>query len=146
MSEIGALKLHKTTHQDGGADEIVATGLVGRSLLVDRGNLTAWDFVLSAATLDGASHDLDLSSIIPAGATFVLLILAVRPILVGNYFYIKNKGFANSVNALYIYGQVANVYIGAMAIISLPADRVLEYLAQASSFDAAIIAVSGWFI
>ena len=137
---------HKASHQDGGADEIDATGLVGRDRYVDRGDPTAYDFVLANFTTDGAWHDLDLSSIVPANATTVLLRVIIQDNLVGMFLNLRKNGNIETYNTISIYTQVAETPVGDNLIVSLDANRIMEYFASNTTWTGIWICVRGWWI
>jgi len=107
------------------------------------GDPTAPHFTYADLTLDGAWHDLDLSSIVPAGKNFVQLHVylsaALTPMKIA---YFRPNGNVNTVN---VASVVANVGMVAYADIIVPLDsaRVIEY--HVTSGDVTLeIVVGGW--
>jgi len=146
MTEIGKPPKHKTTHQDAGADEIDAAGLVGRINLVNRGDPSAFDFTQANLTADGAWNDLDLSSIVPAGAIAVLLLVNLNENSIGPKIKFRKNGNANNINISEIYPQVSGLDISKEITVFLDTNRVIEYLLSVTGWDQINIVVRGWWI
>lgn len=146
MTDFGRPPAHKTTHQDAGVDEIAATGLVGRINYVDRGDPSSADFSAFGLTQNGQWHDLDLSSIIPAGAIAAHLALQVSDGLVSQLLRIREKGNSNTYNCLFALTVVANVYTYAQGFVLLDGDRKCEYDASNTTWSTMNVTVRGWLI
>lgn len=113
---------------------------------VDRGDAAANDFTLADLTADSAYHDLDLSSIVPAGAKAVVLKLAIMDTATTNRILIVRKnGNTNAINIFQTRTQVANIYNDTTGIIPCDSSRVIEYSVTTGT-DFAVIHVLGWFI
>lgn len=136
---------HKTTHQDGGADELDLTGLTRSPVFVDRGDPAAYDWVLADFTTDATWRDLDLSSIVPSGAIAVLLRGQFGSNSVGTYMMFRKNGNSNEINVSKQWAQVSAEIWGADIICALDANRVVEYKG-AFTFITLNITVAGWWI
>ena len=138
--------VHKTTHQDAGADEIDASGLAGRCDFVDRGDPAAYDFGIASFTTDGAAHDLDLSAIVPSNAKAVLLKIAIEDDTTVTRFRIGKKGNTELYNSGEFWTQVANVLFGTDFICPIGADGKLTYIASNLVITTINLLVKGWWI
>lgn len=119
-------------------------GTFGNGKYVDRGDPENYDFVKEDLITDQTWHDLDLSSIVPAGIRLVhLRIRLATPSLAG--FQFRRKGNTNAVNAAVVKTQVANVYYYKDVIIPCGLDRIVQYLANNVPWTTLDIAVRGWF-
>lgn len=136
---------HKASHQSGGSDEINATGLVGRVNYVDRGDPSAFDFTQATLTINAAWHDLDLSSIVPAGAKAVHLAVWVNDNATYQECHIRSKGNVNEISVLTARTQVANIDSSIEGIVAVGATRVVQYLVDTGT-NFVLILVKGWFI
>lgn len=137
---------HATKHQAASSDEIDATDLVGRVNYVNRGDPAAYDFEEGVLITDGLWHDLDLSSIVPAGAVAVhLLIVAFDNLVNSLLFFRKNTNTYNH-NAIALYISVANTFISVGDFVPCDTNRVIEYLATNTTWGGIGITVKGWFI
>jgi len=144
MTEIGRIITHKTTHQDGGADEIDATGLTGRCDFVDRGDPTAFDFSGSDFTTDETWRDLSLSTIIPVGTRAVLLSVQIRNDTLPAELLFRKKGNVNTVAISAISAQVANIYFYQDIWVPVSSERKIQYWATNTAFDGIYVSVRGW--
>lgn len=139
-------KAHKTSHQDGGADEIDVTGLVGTGGYVDRGDPTGWDKILSDFTTDGDWHDLILSALVPAGAISIHVQVYVEYGLQGIFFHLRKKGNVNALNRMGQKIQSMGFGQEATGFVSCDVNRTIEYRASAVSFSDISLLVKGWLI
>ena len=137
---------HKSTHQEGGRDELDLSGLEGKSLYVDRGDPAAVDFTVGDLTTDGAFHELDLSGIVPAGTKAVHIRVVVSDDLISQAFLLRKKGNTNAINTVSAITQVANIAISKDGIVSCSTDRKLEYSATNTTWTWITILVKGYFI
>ena len=144
MTDFGSR--HKTSHQDGGGDEIDCTGLAGRADYVDRGDPAAYDFTKNDFTTDGTWQDLDLSTIVPAGAKAVHVLVVQSDDAAFSTFYMREKGNSNTYNKDALVTQVANVSIAASFLVTCDADRTVQYQAANLSWTALSMVVRGWII
>lgn len=114
---------------------------------VDRGDPAAVDFAVGALTTDGAWHDLDLSSIVPASAKAVILRAAIEDDAASSAFAFRKNGNSNAINIARQTTQVSGVTIHIPpTIVPVDANRVVEYLATNTTWTTINIAVCGWFI
>ena len=116
-----------------------------KHIFVDRGDPSAWDFEEGVLTTDDTWRDLDLSSIVPAGATQVLIGGYIADDVLGTYFQLRENGNSDGYNAFTLTTQVANVGIEINALVSLDSNRVIEYLGKTVAFVIKIV-VRGWYI
>jgi len=138
---------HHGRHEDGGDDEIDCTGLTGAgggTSLIDRGDPAANDKTLSDFTTDNAYHDLNLSSIVPAGATWILLKVVVMSSTIPAYIRFRKKGNSNSINVAVADCIQANLSHPYQFLCPCDADRVIEYYASNSTWSSIQLSVSGW--
>ena len=111
---------------------------------VDRGDPSTIDFDEGDLTLDGTWNDLDLSSIVPAGAIQVLIRLQLTDDAAGSYIGFRENGKTNAVNLIYARTQVALVTTDNQVLIPLDSNRVIEYRASVG-FDSIDIVIMGWW-
>ena len=137
---------HKASHQDGGTDKIDCSGLVGRLNYVDRGDPDAFDWTQGNFTQDSTWRDLDLSSIVPAGAVLVLFRCLIRHAIVSKTFGLRKNGNSNEYSRVRPISQVANIPVEYNLIIECDEDRKVEYNAEANSWSNIDLVVMGWFV
>lgn len=137
---------HKTSHQNGGTDEISLTGLDGKSLFVDRGDPSAADWAVGDLTTDGAYHDLVCSGVVPAGATAIQFRVYLDDDAAASYFLMRNNGRSNAINLARVSTQVANIPIDGVFFVPCDANRVVEYATTNTTFNAIYIIIMGWLI
>jgi len=113
---------------------------------VDRGDPLAWDFTVGDFTDDNAWHDLDLSSIVPAGATSVLVKVNLESLQIEKKFELRRKDNASGYNTLAIWTQFSNVRIGGVFLVPCNANRVIQYLANPATWSLINVNVNGWFL
>lgn len=118
-------------------------GLV--EMYVDRGDPAVYDKVKTDLTIDGAWHDLDLSSIIPAGAKAVLLKTRLQSANPGDAIRYRKNGNTNEINVCGCEALRANVIRTRLGITSIDVNRVLEYNADNIAWTLLDIVVRGWW-
>jgi len=139
---------HKTSHQNYGADEIVATGLAGRINYVDRGDPAGWDKKADIGDFitDGTWRGLDLSGIVPAGALAInIRVLVVDNVLASRVLF-RKPGNTNPINVLGLDILVVNANHGLYGHVACGADRTIAYWGSNLTFTTLQLAVIGWFI
>ena len=113
----------------------------------DRGNLTGYDFEVGDLTTDGNWHDLDLSSIIPAGTTAVILRVSIDDDVAGRVIIFRTNG---NTDATYNIHSVKNFNANQVAtedvIVTCDENRVIEYQATNTTITTLNIVVSGWWV
>lgn len=110
----------------------------------DLGDLSAYTYTLSNFTTDGAAHTLDLSSIAPAGATWVLLYVQVQITAGGYSIRFRKAGNSNWYNRSEIYSESDGNLIAADLWVPLSAGRTIDYLATNASWTAINVTVKAW--
>jgi len=114
------------------------------ALYYDRGDPVSEDFSVGDFTKDGVWYDLDLSSIVPEGATLVhLRVKLCAPSLAGIQF--RKKGNVNVVNVSMAKTQVANVYYYQDTYVICDSNRVIQYIVGPVSWTVIDVTVRGWF-
>lgn len=113
---------------------------------VDRGDPSAADFLNTDLTTDGAWHDLDLSSIVPAGAVSVHLRVDVKDDAAYNYIQFRKSDNSNLLNMQICMEMIANLSFFYGIIVSCNSDRFVEYYASNTTFTSINIVIRGWFI
>lgn len=134
-------------HSGGDGAQIAYSGLSGLPThvnLADRGDPAAWDN--DSLTTDGAWHDLDLSSILPAGAKAVLILVNMQDDAVGSYFQVRKNGNTNAVTCPTVRTQVSGVDNDALLLCFCDTSRVIEYRASNVTFALLKVVVLGWVI
>ncbi len=107
----------------------------------------AHDKLIGDFTTDGTAkvNGLDLSGIVPAGATGVVLAGFVQDDAADSWFYIYHSAGA-TISALRLRTAVANIRVNGAATIPIDTDRLMDYQGANLVFTAISIAVLGWFI
>ncbi len=146
MTDFGRVQPHAASHQSGGSDEIDLTGLSGIPNVVDRGDPASPDFNIFSFTADENWHDLDLSSIVPAGATWVLLRLLLLTNAQNGIMYLKKggntseysgAGYGTPYSAYEVYGDLW---------LQVGSTRVIEYWLSSGDWLAIGLTVKGWYL
>jgi hypothetical protein len=120
-------------------------GLAGSSF-VDRGDPGAADFDQGDLTTDGTWNDLDLSSIVPAGATEVLLYVRMYDDAVDKGISFRENGNSNTFNIESVNTVVANANAYGSPIVKLDINRIIEYSAANNTYTFINITVRGWWL
>ena len=115
-------------------------------MFVNRGDPAAPDFTQATLTLDDNWHDLDLSTIIPAGTQAVLFSAQLKANIAYSHFIMRTKG---NVNAWAVASGNA-VTTGAISretlIVAPNANRIVEYVGKNTTWPALTLTVVGWWI
>lgn len=141
-----APEAHKTGHQDGGADEIDATGLTGRVNYVDRGDPAVQDWSTATLTENGTWNDLDCSAIVPDGAKAIIFFIHASDDTAAGEITLRKKGNINTYNVGGLTHQVANVSTQSQIIIPCDVNRVIQYWITNKVWSTIRITICGWFI
>jgi len=115
-------------------------------VFVDRGDPDAFDFTVASFTRDGAWHDLDLSSVVPSGASWVYVVGRIDANSADQAFVLRKKGNTNAYNT-----RTARVVTGLYwahlhAWLPLDANRTIEYLASSAQVTEISLVVAGWIM
>jgi hypothetical protein len=103
----------------------------------------AWDW--TSFTIDGANHDLDVSSIVPAGAKWVLFQYELTNTQANVYFGLHKNGGSAWFDAGLVYSQVANVPIRGQLWVQCDLNRIVEYIFQnTGSWSSTALSVVSW--
>lgn len=139
-------KPHKETHEDNGNDELTTTGLAGRVNIVFRGVQAAVDFDRSSLSVNATWTDLDLSSIVPAGALAVLIQCGIYATAVNQSFKLRLAGVADYKPSCDIRVSNTAVTNFAQCIIPCSASRHLDYYVSGAAVTYLSLVVGGWLI
>ena len=116
------------------------------SLFTGRGDLTSNDLDQISMTFDGAYHEWDISSIVPAGTDLVYIKADITDDAVGSYVWIQQKDFDGNINNGMIVVQEANkINFGHFLIPCDPTLRLLEYITSNVAINLAHLSVLGWW-
>lgn len=118
-------------------------GLV--DMFIDRGDPAAYDFVKTDLTLDDAWHDMDLSSIVAAGAKAVLICGHLEGAAVDWKIIFRKKGNTNEINHCGMDTLRAGVERHRSCIVAVDAARVMQYKADSEAWTTLSLAVRGWW-
>lgn len=113
---------------------------------IDRGDPDRLDLTIFPPTMDDAWHDWDLSALVPTAASAVLIRCVGLPFLIGSGFTLRTNGNVNMTNVTFLYSQIAGIAVADSAIVALKADRTIEYMAPAGSYQLVGLAVGGWWL
>ncbi len=116
--------------------------------LVDRGDPATSDYDLTGFTRDGAWYDWDLSGVVPAGVSWVLLNISWSMTSGNDRMQIRKNGNSNAYNLSTVRTQVANIRIDFDVWVAVDANRVIEYNITngATFFGTNVATVKGWLI
>jgi len=112
---------------------------------VDRGDPSAYDFTAGDFTQDNNWYDLDLSSIVPAGAVAVLLRVGMQDATTDTQVSFRKNGNSNVYNAGVFKTVEANIDISGELMVFCDTNRVIEYRVS-QSLTALNVLVMGWYI
>jgi hypothetical protein len=131
------------TFKDENAGTLTLSELTGGGLTARDSDAAAWDYNTADFTKDGAWHDLDLSSIVPAGKNIVWLRVIVRHSAANAYAGFRKNGNNNLIEAAYVRTQYAWSYEEQQIQVKMDANRVIEYLCT-PSLNTVSVHVMGW--
>lgn len=109
-----------------------------------RGDPNAWDKQVGDFTTNGAWHDLDLSSIVSAGAKLIYVWVRLRDDLINAEINFRKNGNSNAFNSPKVHVNIVNIYTHDKIWIECDTDRIIEYLATNTTFDTIDFVVMGW--
>lgn len=113
---------------------------------VDRGDYQDTDYAVGDFTQDNNWYELDLSTIVPAGAAAVKLHVKTRNNNVGTYLRFRKHGHTGNTYRCTNRTQVANVIIGHYLVVSLDAGRKIDYYVAVPAFLGINLTVQGWWL
>lgn len=111
----------------------------------DRGDPAAADFAHTDLTIDNDWHSLDLSSIIPAGVSLVLLRVVLNCSDGWRNVLFRTHGNSNTINTSYIRNFSAGSEIPFDVYVTPDSDGVIDYKVTPDTWSKLTIAVAGWF-
>lgn len=129
-----------------GAGVIPSANIPTASVYVDRGNPSADDFTAVSFTTDGNWHDLNLSSIVPAGAKAVAFVLQIKNTATDKSFTLRKKSNTNGYNIATAASYIANVGLAYDLMIGCDTDRIIQYNATNSTWTYILLTVKGWWL
>ena len=113
---------------------------------IHRGEPLGHDFELGDLTVDDTPYDLDLSAIVPAGATAVALSVTVLSLTMNEQILFYKKGDNGVINISRVVSQVAVGVMPADIIVALDSNRFITYEADGANFIVININVKGWWL
>ena len=111
---------------------------------VDRGDPASWDYSKADLTTDGQWHTLDLSSIVPEGATLVHLKIKAQIAYNNMIIGFCKKGIVNKQNGATLMIRHGNNEYYEEAWVACDADRKIEYWTSDQTWVMLDILVRGW--
>jgi hypothetical protein len=111
----------------------------------DRGDPTAVDFAVGDLTTDSTWNDLDLSSIIDAGAVAVVLSVTIEDGATESTLDFRKNGNSNAIAIASISTQVVDVPCSSTLTVALDSNGVIEYRGSNLTFSTINITVLGWW-
>lgn len=124
-------------------DHAADSGLHGAGFS-DRGDPASADYDENDLTLDGSWYDLDLSGIVPAGTTVVLLQVRVNSATAGSWMQFRKNGNSNTSAVQAVKINASNGYNHGCLLVACDSSRVIEYWAH-STMATVLLTVTGWF-
>jgi hypothetical protein len=115
------------------------------AMFTDRGDPSGVDKGIAGFTRDDAWHDWDLSAIVPAGATAVLLRIHLEASSGGLYINFRKNGQSNAVNiAKGFLVSTAGCWVD--LTVACDSGRVIEYLVwNVAGWSTIDVTVAGWW-
>ena len=113
---------------------------------VDRGDASAVDFAVGDLTTDGTWRDLNLASIVTAGAKAVHIRAAIQDDAVSSILSFRENGNSNAINLLRGSTQRIDETNYIDGLVTCDSNRIIEYNATNLTWTAINITVRGWFI
>lgn len=113
---------------------------------IHRGDPAVADFLIGDFTKDGFWYDLDLSAIVPAGATAVSVFIILQATVISRSIALRKKGQVNSVNQTIMFTQVANLLFSSDILVAVDPDRKIEYKIAAGVNQRCDFTVKGWWL
>lgn len=129
-----------------GTDPLWQAAAAGSGGFEDRGDPADPDFILSGLTTDGTWHDLDCSSVVPAGAVGIVIRATVNDNATNSYLNFRKNGNSNTAAIITVRTQVADVPADGNAIVPCDSNRIIEYQAANTTFTSIAIVIIGWFL
>lgn len=114
-------------------------------IFYDRGDPQIEDFFLANFGVSGSWTDLDLSSIVPAGAVAVLVRIEGKATNSGKYFQVRAKGQISSKNIIILRTQAANVSLDHGGLVMCDSNRKIQYYKGDDTFTTLRLTVRGWW-
>lgn len=113
---------------------------------IDRGDHGPIDWDITSMIVDGADHDLDMSSIIPAGATAVNLHLVGASTTITDIFLLRPKSHPRVFGSCTIRPQIAGHDFGERRVVGVDPDRIMTYKFTGVGWTNLKINVKGWWL
>lgn len=110
----------------------------------DRGDPSSWDFSKTDFSTDGAYHTLDLSSIVPEGASLVHLLVHGLIAYNNSIIIFRKKGNINDVNREILYVRHGNCTYLHSLWVACDAGRKIEYWMSDRTWVSLDVVVRGW--
>lgn len=115
-------------------------------VFIDRGDPAVPDFPVGSFIIDNAWHDLDLSGIVPATASAVLLAIEIASINAASQVILRKKGNINHINISQILTQVGGFLISGDFVCPIGSDGLLEYQIPPNPWIFLNVTVKGWWL
>jgi hypothetical protein len=113
---------------------------------VNRGDPDDNDFGLgNGVVCDGSPRDLDLSALVPAGATAVLLQISLQSDNQVTELAVWPKGNTGSRAWFYYRNLLASEQHPECQVVPISADRKITYQSLSLSYDLCDVIIMGWF-
>lgn len=119
-------------------------GAGGGQRFYDRGDPAGIDWTHADLTMDDTWRDLDLSSVVPAGASLVLFVVVLSDNDLGAIFGMRKNGCTNDYNRTSVRSTVVNQAIYCNMLVACDSARIIEYKATVS-LTRLELTVAGWW-
>lgn len=124
---------------------ILSTDIGKAPVYVDRGDPATYDYDKEDLTIDGAWHDLDLSTIVSEKAKAVFIVGHLQGNAVDWAIMFRKKGNTNEV----VHGGMETLRAGVerhrSSIVALDDNQVIQYKIDNQVWDVLSLAVKGWW-
>jgi len=122
---------------------VIHGGGVIRIELIDRGDPAITDLTQAAMTMDGNWYDWDMSAVVPADATWVLLRVNIQDAFVPRPLNFRKNGNVNLQTIPGLVNQVVNKNYEAELLVPCDDAQIIEYMAPGAIALIEII-ILGW--
>lgn len=113
---------------------------------IDRGSYAEEDFALGDLTADGNWYELDLSAIVPAGTTAVVIRIKAHNTFAARFIRFRPHSTTSNLYTCEFRTQVAGLRNNANPVIGVDADRKIDYMFQGADWLSFDLVVRGWWL
>lgn len=113
---------------------------------IQRPDFDGNDFLKEALTIDNAWHELDVSAIVPAGASAAHFHIKVDANTIGGVIYMRPRGRSEFTGTCKVRPQVAGQPIAYFPTVGLDSSRIIEYRISSAVWVLINIKIEAWLL